>query len=62
MGVKIGNVRSEDEVARLMEQLSKLPKANTESTPTPTEGRSKKWRHRSTTNAVTGRVNKTKGK
>jgi hypothetical protein len=62
MGVKVSNVRSEAETARLMEQLSRLPKATTDAAPEPPKPVNTKWRHRSTTNAVGGRVNRTKGK
>ena len=60
--MKVKNVRSEAETARLMEQLSRLPKANTNAEPEPPKPTNTKWRHRSTTNAVMGRVNRTKGK
>lgn len=59
----VGNVRSEAETERLMKALSQLPKATTDNTPSSSEPRSAKWRHKSTANNPTGkRVNKTKGK
>lgn len=62
MGTKTGTVRSEAEIARLMQQLSQLPKATTAATPQPSKSSSTKWRHKSTTIATSNRVNKTKGK
>jgi hypothetical protein len=63
MGVKANHMRAESDIERLMQQLSKLPKATTDATPEPPEQRSTKWRHKSNTGVTSGgRVNKTKGK
>lgn len=65
MGSNVGNTRSGEEVARLLELISKAPKATTAATPEPEKPRNGKWK----TKAIAGmnvrshgRVNKTKGK
>lgn len=63
MGIKLRNQASDAETTRLLEQLSRLPKATTDATPSQPEERSAKWRHKSTVNvASNGRVNRTRGK
>jgi hypothetical protein len=65
MGANVGNTKSTEETARLLELISKAPKATTDATPEPDKPRNDKWK----TKAIAGmnvrsrgRVNRTKGK
>ena len=63
MGANVGNTRSGEEVARLLELISKAPKATTDATPEPEKPRNGKWKSKSVVNVRSrGRVNRTKGK
>lgn len=65
MGSNVGNTRSGEEVARLLELISKAPKATTDATPEPEKPRNGKWKAKSIAGMKVrshGRVNKTKGK
>ncbi len=63
MGSNVGNTRSGEEVARLLELISKAPKATTDATPEPEKPRNGKWKAKSIVNVRSrGRVNRTKGK
>jgi hypothetical protein len=44
MGSNVGNTRSGEEVARLLELISKAPKATTDATPEPEKPRNGKWK------------------
>lgn len=59
----IANTRTQDEVDRLMQQLSSLPKATTDATPASEKKANDNWKRKTTTKIrSSGRVNRTKGK
>jgi hypothetical protein len=63
MGANVGNTKSTEETARLLELISKAPKATTDATPEPEKPRNGKWKAKSIGNVRSrGRVNRTKGK
>ena len=63
MGANVGNTRSNDETTRLLELMSKMPKATTNVTPEPEKPRNDRWKAKSAVNVRSrGRVNRTKGK
>jgi hypothetical protein len=65
MGSNVGNTRSGEEVARLLELISKAPKATTDATPEPDKPRNDKWKTKAIAGMKVrshGRVNRTKGK